>query len=91
MDSEGERYEEIEKADNTMVRWMCGVTLRDRKRSVELRERLGIKSVAEMVRCGRLGWFGHVERNDRSDLVSTCRELNDDGVIGKGRGRKMWG
>jgi hypothetical protein len=48
---------------------MCGVTLGDRRRSVELKERLGIECVAEVVRRGWLGWFGHVhmERKDRSE------------------------
>jgi hypothetical protein len=44
--------------------------------------------VAEVVRRGRLGWFGHVERKDRSDWVSACRELEVEGVTGRGRGRK---
>jgi hypothetical protein len=40
---------------------------------------------------GRLRWFGHVERKDRSDLVSAFRELEVEGMRGRGRGRKMWG
>jgi len=35
-----------------MVRWMCGVTLKDRKRSEDL-DRLGIESVADVVQTGR--------------------------------------
>ena len=45
-----------------MVRWMCGVSLKDRKRSVNLYSLLGVQSVDE-VDPGRLRWFGHVERN----------------------------
>ena len=45
-----------------MVRWMCGVSLEDRKHSVDLYSLLGVQSVAEVVRRGRLRWFGHVER-----------------------------
>ena len=44
-----------------MVRWMCGVSLKDRKRSVDLYSHLGVESVAEVVRHGRLRWFGHEE------------------------------
>ena len=44
-----------------MVRWMRGVSLNDRKRSVDLYSFLGVESVAEVVRRGRLRWFGHVE------------------------------
>ena len=32
-----------------MVRWMCDVTLKDRKSNVELRERLGRESMSEVM------------------------------------------
>ena len=43
-----------------MVRWMCDVTLKDRKPNVELRDRLGIESISEVMCRGRLRWFRHV-------------------------------
>ena len=60
----------MERKENVVLRWMCGVTLRDKVRkvvrdkipSVELRRRLGIEGVVEVMRRGRLRWFGHVER-----------------------------
>ncbi len=54
--------------------------MKDRKGSDELRQRLGIKSVCDMVRDGRLRWFGHVEQK--------CRDMTVVGNRGKGRGRK---
>ena len=57
----------LERAERMMVRHMCGVTLRDMKSSDELRRKLGIESVTEVVRRGRLRWFGHVERKDDND------------------------
>ena len=48
-----------------MVRWMCGVSLMDRKRTEVLYSLLGVQSVAEVVRRGILRWFGHVERKWR--------------------------
>ena len=38
------------------------MSLKDRKRSVDLYSLLGVQSVAEVVRRGRLRWFGHLER-----------------------------
>ena len=35
-----------------------GVSLKDRKRSVDLYSLLGVESMAEVVRRGRLRWFG---------------------------------
>ena len=83
----------LERAENAMVRWMCGATLKDKKRTVDLRERLGIVSVSEVVRTGRLRWFGHVERagrRNRDDWLSTCWELEVEGAGSRGRWRKTW-
>ena len=38
------------------------MSLKDSKCSVDLYSLLGIQSVADVVRCGRLRWFGHLER-----------------------------
>ena len=37
------------------------VSLKDRKRSVDLYSLLGVQSLADVGRCGRLRWFGHLE------------------------------
>ena len=47
-----------------MVQKMCGVSLKDRKRSDVLLSRLGIECVEDKIQRARLRWFGHVERND---------------------------
>ena len=73
-----------------MVRWMCGVSLKNRKRSVDLYSLLGVKSVAVVVRRGRLRWFGHVERKSEDDWVSAGRKVVVAGVRRAGKGRKTW-
>ena len=67
-----------------------GDTLKDRKRSVDLYSLLGVESVAEVVRRGRLTWFGHVERKSGDDRVSACRNVIVAGVRCAGRARKTW-
>ena len=67
-----------------MVRWMCRVSLKDRKRSVDLYSLLGVQSVADVVRHGRLRWFGHVERRSVDDWVSACRKVEVAGARCKG-------
>ena len=85
-----EDTQRLERTERMMVRWMCGVTLRDRKSSEELRKRLGIVSVSSMMSRRRLRWFGHVERKNADDWVSACRKLEVEGELGRGRGRKSW-
>ena len=69
---------------------MCGVSLKDRKRSVDLYSLSGVESVAEVVRHGRLRWFGHVEHKSGNDWVLACRNVVVAGVRCAGRGKKTW-
>ena len=48
----------LERTERMMVRWMCMVSLKDIKRSVNLYSILGVQGVAEVVRHVRLRWFG---------------------------------
>jgi hypothetical protein len=80
----------LERTERMMVRWMCGVTLKDKMLSQQLLDRLGVVCVAERVRRGRLRWYGHVERKNAEDWVSKCRDLVVIGDRGRGRDRKTW-
>jgi len=55
-----------------MVRWMCGVKLKDRPPSKELRERLGIDDITLVLQQNRLRWYGHVLRKEDDDWVKKC-------------------
>ena len=80
----------LERTERMMVRWMCGVSLKDRRRSEDLCNLLGINCVADVVRRGRLRWFGHLEHKSVDDWVSACRGLVVEGARGRGRSRKTW-
>ena len=73
-----------------MVGWMCVMSLRDRKTLLELLDRLAIVGVEERVRRCRPRWFGRVEHKRAVDLVSKCRQLEVEGLRGRGRSRKTW-
>ena len=70
----------LERTERMMVRWMCGVSLKDRKRSADLYSLLGYRAW--------LRWFGHVERKSGDDWVSACRNVVVAGVRCVGRGMK---
>ena len=80
----------LERTEMRMVRMMCGVTRKHRLRSLDLRSRLGIKSIVEAVRRHRLRWYGHVMRKPMSDHVRSCLEMEVDGHKKRGRPRKTW-
>ena len=73
----------------SMIRWMCGVTMRDRYPCEELRDRVGVKPIVDVMRQRRLRWFGHIESEDNSWLKKV-QILAVDGHSGRGRPRKTW-
>jgi len=66
-----------------MVRWICGVKLKDRLRSKELRERLGIDDIALVL---QQRWYGHLLRKDDDDWVKKCMEYEVQGP----RPKRTW-
>ena len=49
-----------EKAEMHMIRWMCGIPMKDRNTSEELRKLAGVEPITSVIRSGRLRWYGHV-------------------------------
>ena len=82
--------QQLERTEMMMVRWVCGVTLKNRITSEELRNRLGIESVSEIVRRGRLRWYGHVKRKPNDYRVKRCEKMEIAGKVGRGRTSKTW-
>ena len=81
----------LERTDHAMIRWICGVSLKDKQYTSVLLDRLGLMSVREVMRRKRLRWFGHVERRGEDNWVSGVRTLKVQGS-GKGLGAlKSWG
>jgi len=65
----------LQRAEMRMVRWMCNVTVKDRRvPRKELRERLGIDDIILILQQNRLRWYGHVLRKEDTDWVKKCVE-----------------
>ena len=73
------------------MRGMCDVSVWDRVPSEELRERMGIELVSDVIKRNRLRWLGHLLRKDDCDWVKKCMSLEVDGAKGRGRPRMTWG
>jgi len=48
----------LQQAEMRMVRCMCGVKLKDRVPSEELRDRLGLDDIISLLQQNRLQWYG---------------------------------
>jgi len=70
-----------------MVRWMCGINVKDRFPSKQLRERLGIDDITLVQQKNRLRWFGHMLQKD-DDWVKKCMEYEVEGP--RGRPKRIW-
>ena len=73
-----------------MIRWMCNVSLKDGGSSDELRDRLEIPKITEVLRKNRLKWFRHVMRMDAGNPARTCRHVVVEGKREQGRPLKIW-
>jgi len=80
----------LQRAEMRMVRWMCGVRLKDRLPSKELRERLGIVDITLVLQQNRLRWYGHVLRKDDDDWLKKCMEYEVEGPRPRGRPKRTW-
>jgi len=80
----------LQRAEMRMVKWMCGVKLKDRFPSKELRERLGIDDIALVSQQNRLRWYGHVLRKEDDDCVTKCIVYEVEGPRPRGRPKRNW-
>ena len=60
----------FERAEMQMIRWMCGISLKDRRTNEELRRLVGVVPITTFIRSGRLRWYGHVMRKGDEDWVT---------------------
>ena len=77
-------------AERRMVRWMFGVSLKDKISSQDLLCRLKLEDIAVAIRRGRLRWFGHVVRKADDEWVKKVMDLKLDGPTPRGRPKKTW-
>ena len=80
----------FERAEMQLIRWMCGISLKDRRTNEELRRLVGVEHITTFIRSGRLRWYGHVMRKGDEDWVKKCMEYRVEGRRPVGRPRKTW-
>jgi len=82
--------ERLERTEMRMLRWILGLTLRDKKRNVDIRRILGVACIMDKVREARLRWFGHVQRPEEEDCARRILEADVRGQWSRGRQRKRF-
>ena len=62
----------FERAEMQMIRWMCSISMKDRRL-------VGVEHITTVIRSGRLRWYGHVMRTGSRNVWSL--ELKEDGRL----------
>ena len=52
-----------------MVSWMCGVSIKERKTSEELKNLIGVEPITNGIISDRVRCYGHVMRKNDEDCV----------------------
>ena len=73
-----------------MIRWICGISMKDRGTNEELRRLVGVEHITTVIGSGRLRWYGHVMRKGDEDWVKKYMEYRVEGRRPVGRPRRTW-
>ena len=82
----------IATTEMRMLRGILGVSRREHMRNEEFRRILGlhVSPIYEVMRSGRLRWFGHVQRRDANYVTCRVMELAIQGIRRRGSPKKTW-
>ena len=88
------KYKEEKKldvAEMKMLRWMSGVTRRDRVRNEHIRGTAKVTEVSKKIQESRLRWFGHVKRREGEQHIGReVMEMELEGNRRKGKPKTRW-
>ncbi|MFS7903651.1 hypothetical protein Hanom_Chr01g00026521 [Helianthus anomalus] len=79
----------MEVAEMMMPRWMCGHTRLDRIRNEVFRDTLGVTSISDKIKEGRLRWCGHMRRRQTTSPVRVVETITVEGRS-RGRPKLIW-
>ena len=80
----------FERAEMQMIRWMYGISMKDRRTSEELRRLVGVEPITTVIRSGRLRWYGHVMMKNDEEWVKKCIKFRVEDRRLVGRPRRTW-
>ena len=73
-----------------MLRWMCGVTRKDKIRNEHIRGTTKVVQASRMITERRLKWYGHVMRMEEDHVVRRVMTKAIPGKRKRGRPKTRW-
>ena len=80
----------IEVTEMTMLRWMCGVTRKDKIRNEHIRGTTRVAQASKKITERRLIWYGHVMRRDGEHILRKVLRADIQGKRKRGRPKTRW-
>jgi hypothetical protein len=73
-----------------ILRWMYGVTRKDKVRIKYIRGSLKVATITVKLKGNRLSWYGHVMRREENHVTRRMMNMNVEGWRGRGQPKKRW-
>ena len=80
----------LEASEMRMLRWACGVTLKDRVRNEHIRGSFKIAPISLKVKEARLRWYGHLRRREAQHPTRRMIDMEIPGRRQRGRPELRW-
>ena len=80
----------IELTEMRMLRWMCGVTRKDKIRNEHIRGTTRVAQASKKITERRLIWYGHVMRRDGEHILRKVLRADIPGKRKRGRPKTRW-
>ena len=77
-------------AEMKMLRWMCGVTRKDRIRNEKIRGTVKVGEISKKMQERRLNWYGHVMRRDDNYVGRRVLAMEVPGKRKRGGPKLRW-
>ena len=84
------QVEEMEVAEMKMLRFVMGVTRKDKMRNEHIRSTVKVEQLGMKMREGRLRWYGHVMRRDQEYVGRKMMEMELPGKRRRGRPKRRF-
>ena len=85
-----ETRKRIEVTEMRMLRWMCGVTRKDKIRNEHIRGTTRVAQASKKITERRLIWYGHVMRRDGEHILRKVLRADIPGKRKRGRPKTRW-